>query len=283
MTERTKKALILTACGVAINVALAFIKLFVGIETNSLCIMLDSMNGFFDIATGVITVIAFILCAAPKSEKFPYGKGRSEYVAGFIVSAASVVMGALFFFDSLSRIAMPEPIWFGWENFILVSVGIPLKVGIVIVYKIFNKKLKSKALAAIAADSLLDVGITTATMISFAVSPVVNYAVDSIFGMVISVVVIGVAIKMVADNLGTLTGAKGCIDERNAIISACKSDRRIAKIIKMDLHDYGYRACVGTVKIEFTNGTAQDEKAAAAKLLCEKIKEDVGAEIEVIG
>lgn len=282
MTARTKTALLLTAGGVVINAVLAFIKLFVGIRTNSLCIMLDSMNGFFDTATGLITVTAFLLCAMPKSEKYPYGKGRSEYVAGFAVSVAAAVMGVLFFFDSISRIFMPEPVWFGLESCILISIGIPVKLGMAIVYGISGKKLKSKALKAIMADSFLDVGITSATVASFTLASQVNYAVDSIFGIIISCVVTVCAVKMIADNLGTLTGAADCKEEREAVIGICKEIPEVTAIKRMKLHDYGYRACHGTVEIVYKDGTGEEKKKETAETIKRKIKEETGAEIDFI-
>lgn len=46
MKQRVKKSLIIVAIGVVVNVALALIKMYVGLSSNSLCIMLDAINNF---------------------------------------------------------------------------------------------------------------------------------------------------------------------------------------------------------------------------------------------
>ena len=282
MTVRTKKALFVASGGVLINIILALIKLFVGLKTNSLCIMLDSLNGFFDTVTGIVTAVAFVIAAAPKSAKYPYGRGRSEYVAGFIVSAAATAMGVMFLLDSVSRIAMPEPVWFGLESCILITVGVPVKLAMAVGYRLFNKKIGSKALTALSVDSFLDVGITSATVISFVISSRVNYAVDSVFGIAISIAVIICSVKMIADNLGILSGADACEDVRAAIIDLCRKNDSVTKILSMKLHDYGYRACVGTVKLEYKEGSTSEEKETAEKNLRESLKEETGADIDFI-
>ena len=113
MKQRVKKSLIIVAIGVVVNVALALIKMYVGLSSNSLCIMLDAINNFFDILTAIVAGVAFCTLLIPRSEKAPYGYGRTEYLAGFIVAATSVVVGGLFLIRSLNRMAMPEPVWFG--------------------------------------------------------------------------------------------------------------------------------------------------------------------------
>lgn len=59
MKQRVKKSLIIVAIGVVVNVALALIKMYVGLSSNSLCIMLDAINNFFDILTAIVAGVAF--------------------------------------------------------------------------------------------------------------------------------------------------------------------------------------------------------------------------------
>lgn len=282
MIKRTKKALVIVACGVLLNIALALTKLFVGLKTNSLCILLDATNGFIDTFTSVVAVIAFALSAKPRSERYPYGNGRAEYVAGFIVSAAATVMGGIFLLDSLKRISLPEPVWFGWESFVLVSVGIAVKLGMAIGYELFNKSIKSSTFRALAADSFLDIGITAATLISFTLSSRLNYAVDSIFGIVMSVIIIITSVKMIRDNLGVLSGSKSCAAERETVINACKESVLIKEIVKIRLHDYGYRACYGTVFVAGEDGKSREELISECDRLRAFLKEETGAEIDFV-
>lgn len=271
MKERVKKSIILVAVAIAINLALAIIKMYVGLSSNSLCIMLDATNSFFDVLTAVVTLAVFIALLFPRNEKAPFGYGRGEYLAGFVVAAASMVVGGLFFMRSLNRMAMPEPVWFGWQNCVLISVAVPIKIAIGLAYFFANKKIKSKAIKAIMIDSFLDAGVTATSLISFAVSSRVDYAVDAVFGIVMSIVIIVVAIKMIVENVRAIVCGDGASEEKAVIEKTCQN--KGVKIDKIVLHDYGYGVKVGNVYVN-TPEKLDDLKA--------EVLQKTGAEVEFI-
>lgn len=82
MKDRVKKSIILIAVGIVINVALAIIKMHVGLSSNSLCIMLDATNSLLDIITCIVTLAFFIALLVPRNEKAPYGYGRGGISCG---------------------------------------------------------------------------------------------------------------------------------------------------------------------------------------------------------
>lgn len=279
LKKRLQYSIILIAVGIAVNAALAGVKMYVGLSANSLCIMLDATNSLFDILTGIVTLIAFCVLFIPRSEKTPFGYGRSEYLAGFIVAVASAVVGGLFFMQSLNRMAMPEPVWFGWQNCVLISCAIPVKLALGLTYYFCNKKLKSKAIAAIALDCFLDVGITSASLVSFAVSSNVDYAVDAIFGIVMSVVVIAFAIVMIVDNVKCVVRGDGAEEEKKIIEGVLSEYDDIAEVKKITAHDYGYASKVCTVEVVLKEGVTMEEFIALQADVGEKIKSKCGAEV----
>lgn len=279
MRERVKKSVVLLLIGIVVNIALAVTKLYVGLSSNSITIMLDATNSFFDIITCFITLMAFIALLIPRGEKAPFGYGRSEYLAGFVVAAVSCVVGGLFFIRSLNRMAMPEPVWFGWQNCVLISVAVPVKLGIGLFYYFANKKLKSKALSAIMLDSFLDTAITATSLVSFAISSQVDYAVDAIFGMVMSIVIIAFAIKMIFDNVRSVVVGDGAKEERQAIREACK--REGFEIKDEIIHDYGYGAKCGKITVASVRDLQKEEKQAIINRMREDIKAQTGADMEI--
>lgn len=270
MRNRIKKSIILIAIGIVVNVALAAIKMYVGLASNSLCIMLDAMNSFLDTLTCIVTLIVFIVLLLPKGENAPYGYGRGEYLAGFIVAVVSVVMGGLFFVRSLNRMAMPEPVYYGWQSIVLISVCLPIKLGIGLAYMFANKKIRSQAVRALMLDSFLDMGITATSLVAFAITARVDYAVDAIVGIVMSVVIIAVGIKMVVENVRAIVVGDGAKDEIAAIEHACKCQN--ATLVKTELHDYGYGAKVGNA---FVNAGENADFAAMSAEVKEKTNASV--------
>lgn len=88
MRSRIVQSIILLAIGIAANIVLAAVKLYVGMSSNSLTIMLDATNSLFDVLTSIVTLLAFAVLFIPRSESAPFGYGRSEYLAGFVVAIA---------------------------------------------------------------------------------------------------------------------------------------------------------------------------------------------------
>ncbi len=266
MKERVKRSIILISVAMAINIALAIIKLHVGLSSNSLCILTDATNSFFDILTCLITLIVFVCLFIKRSDKAPFGYGRAEYLAGFIVAVVAIVVGGAFFMRSINRMAMPEPVWFGWQNCVLISIGVPLKLGIGIAYYFANRKIKSKAIKAIMLDSFLDTGVTATSLISFAISAKVDYAVDAIFGIAISVIIIVVAIKMVVENVKAIIVGDDCTEEKSTIKKVCAQNA--VEINKIVLHDYGYAMKTGNVYVNCSDKETLCDMSAQVKAEC---------------
>lgn len=273
MNKRTKIMFILVLVSVALNLGLALTKLFVGLRTNSLCIMLDSVNGFLDTATCTVAAILVGVSAISATERHPYGFGRNEYVSGLVVSVAAILFGAIFLYDSFGRLSLPEPVWFGRNSFITIVCTVPVKAIMATVFLIFSKKVSSKVLKAFAVDCFLDVGVTTATIVSFVLSQKLRYAVDAWFGIAISAAVIVCAVFMIRDNLRALVSGD-VEEERASVMRVCRADADVLEILDLQIHDYGFGAKYGTAEI--TIRTAADGDAVE-KRLAERVAADSDA------
>ena len=275
MKQRIRTSILLLAVGAALSLGLGIAKLYVGLHTNSVCIMIDSTNSFFDTVTTLTAVVAFALLLAPRSAKYPYGWGRGEYLSGEVVAVVTVVMGVVFLLQSLNRLAMPEPVWFGWENLMIMIAALVVKVGMAIAYFLFNRRLHSSVLKAIALDCFLDIGITTVAVVSFAVSPLTGYAVDAWLGIAVSVVVAIFGLKAVWDNLRPLLGYGDLSAEKQALREVLDGK---AEILAEEWHDYGYRAKVGTVTVAVDS----EDIAADTDTWSAEIQNNTGAVVRFV-
>lgn len=282
MRQRIKQSLILLGIGIAVNVALAIVKMYVGLSSNSLTIMLDATNSMLDIITSIISFIAIAILLAPKSKAAPFGYGRVEYLAGFIVAVASAVMGGLFFIRSLNRLAMPESVWFGWQNCVLISVCVPIKLALGLFYYFRNKKLKSKAIAAIALDCFLDTGITATSLVAFTITSQIDYAADAIFGIVMSVVVMIIAVKLIADNVKCVVKGDGGEEERELIVAYCNEHDLIGAVGDIAVHDYGFGSKVCSAEVAFKEGTSLQEVEAAEMTAHDEFLKKYGMQVWLI-
>lgn len=190
-------------------------------------------------------------------------------------------MGALFLKDSLERLLMPEPVWFGLQSCILISCTAIVKLGMAIWFGLANKKIKSKTISAIRTDCFLDAGITVAAVISFTISGVVGYAVDAIFGIVISCIVIVISIITVKDNLKALVVGSSFAEEKETAKNICKDEKLIKSVLGIEIHDYGYGKAKGILKLEIQQGVKIEEFKTFCKELEVKLKEETNINFNI--
>ena len=72
---------------------------------------------------------------------------------------------------------------------VIISVALAVKIGMTVAYAMVNRRVRSYALKALLLDSVLDVGATAASVLSFTLSLSTSYAVDAWMGIAVSVAV----------------------------------------------------------------------------------------------
>lgn len=273
-----KKSILLILAIVALNVGLAIAKLHVGLSTNSLCIMLDSINSFLDVITCIVSVVALAVVLRSREETL---YGRAEYLAGFVVSAVAVVLGGVFLLRSIDRLAMPEPVWFGVQSTVIISVAILVKVGIAVACHFLSKRFNSVILRAIMLDSILDAVVTATSLISFVVSGRVNYAVDAILGIVLSVLILIFAVRMVVSNVKTIVVGQPTEAISQRIHTVLSEQPCVASVGRIQLHDYGTHQQVGTVEVSL-HTQSLDEVLEQCASLEAVIHEKTGVRVQLV-
>ena len=100
------------AVGIALNILLFLGKLFAGSLSGSIAIMADAFNNLSDAGSSVITLIGFRMAGQKPDPEHPFGHGRIEYISGFIVAIAILLMGFELLTSSIEKIVSPEPVAF---------------------------------------------------------------------------------------------------------------------------------------------------------------------------
>lgn len=101
---REKEGVITAAAGLALNLILGGAKLAFGIITGSLSIMSDAVNNLSDVGTSAVAVSSFVISGKKADREHPYGHGRFEYVAAFVVSALVLIVGAELLISSVKSL-----------------------------------------------------------------------------------------------------------------------------------------------------------------------------------
>ena len=107
-TERTKISERAGLTGIVCNLLLFVFKISIGIIINSVSIMADGFNNLSDAGSSVISVVGSKMAGKKADEDHPFGHGRIEYIAAFIVSILVLNVGLSSLQDSFQKILHPE-------------------------------------------------------------------------------------------------------------------------------------------------------------------------------
>lgn len=98
----------------AINLALAFVKITTGVIGNSHALVADGIESTTDVFTSLIVWSGLRISAKPPDLNHPYGHGKAESLAGLIVSVFLIGAAILISIQSVREILTPHqtPKWY---------------------------------------------------------------------------------------------------------------------------------------------------------------------------
>ena len=99
--------------GVAVNAALATIKILAGFFGNSYALIADGIESTSDIVTSLVVWGGLRVSVAPADERHPYGYGKAEALSGIVASLALLAAAAMIAIQSIREIRTPHhlPHW----------------------------------------------------------------------------------------------------------------------------------------------------------------------------
>ncbi len=203
---RTSYGILSSIVGIGCNLFLFLAKLMIGIFLNSISVMSDAFNNLSDAASSIISFIGVKMAGRPADKDHPFGHGRIEYISALIVSFLVIEVGWTFMKTSFTKVKSPEALSFNMVSLIILVLSIGVKLWMSFFNRKLGKRIGSKVMEATAADSLGDVLVTAATILSVALYGAFGWNIDGFIGMAVSVVVIVAGINIAKDTLKPLIG-----------------------------------------------------------------------------
>lgn len=226
--------------GILLNILLFVGKFITGLLTNSISITADAVNNLSDAGSSVITLAGFKLAEQKPDSDHPYGHGRMEYIAGFVVAAIILIMGFELIQSSIEKIIHPEK-----PLFSIVTVAVLLASILVKCYMAFynfsiGKKIDSAAMKATATDSLSDCISTTVVLIAAVVGYFSGIQIDGVCGVLVGLLIMYAGFQAARDTLNPLLGQppeEEYVEKIEQIV--LNFDENICGIHDLMVHDYG--------------------------------------------
>jgi len=247
---RNKYGIIAGVFGVISNLFIGILKLIIGILSKSVSVMADSVNNITDSFSSILTIIGFSLVNKKPTKHHPYGFARYEYVCGFVISLFMLLTGALFFKESIVKVFKKEEIIINNLTFIILIIGIIVKIIQMKVYLSFSLKIYSDTLRTSAIDTRNDILSSSGILISMIIMKYFNINIDGIIGLIVSFIMIYSSIKMIKEVLGPIIGLMPDLEYVNNIKNKLLSYECVIGIHDLVIHNYGVNNDFVTVHVE---------------------------------
>lgn len=248
--ERTKIAQRAGLTGIACNLLLFVLKLLVGITANAVSITADAFNNLTDAGSSVISLIGSRMAGKEADEAHPFGHGRIEYIAAFVVAFLVIQVGFSVFRDSLGKLLHQEALHFSYVSVFVLLLSIAGKLWMSWFYRTIAKKIDSSVYAAAASDSLSDVLTTAAALVSLLAYGMFQVNIDGVIGLVVSVIVMYNGICIAKDTLKPLIGEPAPQVLVQRIQDFVEQYDGIVGTHDLIVHNYGPKQYMATIHAE---------------------------------
>ena len=193
------------------------------------------------------------MAGKPADEDHPFGHGRVEYIAAFIVAFIVIQVGFSLFKTSLGKILHPEEMTFKYISIVILLMSICVKLWMGMFNRKLGKRIHSSVMMATAADSMGDVGTTSATILSILVYGIWGLNIDGIVGLIVSLIVMWAGVGIARDTLAPLIGEP--IDPKlyREITEFVESFDGIVGSHDLIVHNYGPSRSMASIHAEVPN------------------------------
>ena len=227
------------AVGIALNILLFLGKLFAGSLSGSIAIMADAFNNLSDAGSSVITMIGFRMAGQKPDPEHPFGHGRIEYISGFIVAIAILLMGFELLTSSIEKIVSPEPVAFSGLTAAILVVSILVKLYMCFYNRRIGKRIDSAAMRATAMDSLSDCVATTVVLAAMLIGHWTNLMIDGWCGLLVALFILYAGLNAAKETIGPLLGEPPSKELVEQIEQYVMSHESVIGIHDLVVHNYG--------------------------------------------
>ncbi len=250
---RTSYGILASIVGMVCNVILFAIKLVVGMMINSISVMADAFNNLSDAASSIISFLGVKLAGRPADKEHPFGHGRFEYIAALAVAFLILQVGFSLFRSSFTKVLHPEEMDFNLILTGILCVSVFVKVWMMLFNRKLGKRINSSVMMATAADSLGDVAVTSATVISAILAGLTGWKIDGYMGLVVSIFVMIAGFRIAKDTLEPLLGQAIDREVYEKIKNLVEGYEGIAGTHDLIIHSYGPTHRMATIHAEVPN------------------------------
>jgi cation diffusion facilitator family transporter len=231
------------------NLGLFSGKLFAGFLSNSIAIIADAFNSLADCASALVTMIGFKMAARKGDAEHPYGHGRAEYIAGFLIAVVIILTAWSVGEAAVRRLMNPEPVEFQVVSVVILAVAILAKMIYAWQVARVNRRADSRALDATMVDSMSDCLATALSVLPILLVTVTDLPIDGILGVVLALFIVWSGFRAFWSNTTLILGQGLTQTEHGKIHDVVRDFDIFDRVSSLAVHDYGPEARILLVKV----------------------------------
>lgn len=225
--------------GIVLNLLLFIFKLFAGYISSSIAITADGFNNLSDAGSSVVSLTASRMAIKEADKQHPFGHGRIEYIAAFVVSCIIINVGFSTARESVKHIIYPENIIFKNAAVAVIIFSILIKIFLGFYYKRVAKETESSIYRANSIDSFSDTLSSAATLISLFIFFYTDKNIDAYIGFAVALLVLYNGIDMAKEMIESLIGKPTDPVLYKGIEEFIKAQKGVIGTHDLLIHNYG--------------------------------------------
>lgn len=253
ISVRTAYGVLSSTVGIFCNVFLFVVKFMVGIALRSVSVTADAFNNLSDAGSSVISFVGVKMAEKPADKDHPFGHGRIEYIAALIVSFLVLQVGFTFLKDSVQKIRVPEQMNFQLVSVLILVLSVLVKLWLGLFNRKLGRRIDSKVMMAVFADSMGDAVTTAATILSLLFFGITGINIDGFVGAGVALVVMWAGIGIARDTLKPLIGEGTDPEIYEQIKKFVEGFEGIEGTHDLIVHNYGPGRSMASIHAEVPN------------------------------
>jgi cation diffusion facilitator family transporter len=170
--------------------ATALVQVAIVLFSGSMALLADTIHNLGDALTAVPLWVAFRLGQRPATDRFTYGYGRAEDLAGLFIVLVIVASSLFTGYESAMRLFSPRPVGFLWAVVLASLIGFLGNEAVAVFRMRVGREIGSAALVADGHHARAD-GLTSLAVLIGAVGVWVGYPrADPLVGFLIAVAIL---------------------------------------------------------------------------------------------
>jgi len=263
-----------------VNLAVAAMKIIIGISIKSASMTADGFHSLTDSSANIVGLIGVYFAAQPVDREHPYGHGKCEMFAGLLIAGMLFLLGGKIIIDAVNRFLSPLLPEITPECLVLLLLTLCVNIFVSIFEYKKGRELNSQILVSDSLHTRSDIYISAGVLVALiciklGLPPVI----DPVASLIVAGFILHAAYEIVRDNGGILLdqAAVDADEIRNIVLSFDK--------VK-DAHKIRSRGSKNDMHVDMHIMTAPDLNVEECHELIhsieEKIRNEISPKIQVI-